>query len=73
MKFNIGVLLGYIAGTHLEWYTQCYVMMLVPVVFFTLFSFFPESPQHFLKIGQVEVGGNFRITFLGLEFNFQFC
>lgn len=56
LNFNIGILFGYITGTYLQWQSRCIVLMVFPVIFFLIFNFIPESPQHFLKIGQFEVG-----------------
>ncbi|XP_037042110.1 facilitated trehalose transporter Tret1-2 homolog [Bradysia coprophila] len=54
LNFNIGIVFGYITGAYLQWFSRCVVLMVFPFIFFVLFSFIPESPQYFLKIGQTE-------------------
>lgn len=56
LKLNIGILFGYITGTYLQWFSRCIILMVFPILFFIIFNFIPESPQHFLKIGQFQVG-----------------
>lgn len=44
----IGILLGFIAGTHLPYNLVPQIFLPLPIVFFLLFIFFPETPQHYV-------------------------
>lgn len=55
LNFNIGILFGYVGGTYLSYGQVPYVMIAFPVIFLFLFVFMPDSPQHCLRKGKVEV------------------
>lgn len=44
-----GVLAGYIGGTYLDYATNPWVMLTVPLIFVCLFAFMPETPQYLLR------------------------
>lgn len=44
----IGILFGFIAGTHLPYTLVPKIFLPLPIVFFLLFIFFPETPQHYI-------------------------
>lgn len=52
---NIGILMGFILGNYLTYTTQPIVHVLLPIIFFVAFAFFPESPQYLMKIGKDKV------------------
>lgn len=55
LSVNIGILIGYIGGTYLDYKTVPYVMMSFPILFIFLFMFMPNTPQYYLKSHQIGV------------------
>lgn len=55
LSCNIGILLAFILGNYLSYDSQPIILAFVPIIFFFLFSFFPESPQYLMKSGNEEV------------------
>jgi MFS family permease len=49
LSCNFGMLLMYLAGNLFDFYSTPKVMIILPVVFVMLFSFFPETPFYLLK------------------------
>lgn len=52
---NSGVLLGFLAANFLEYKMQAVALSILPIIFFTLFSFVPESPAFLLKVNKMEL------------------
>lgn len=55
LNFNAGIVLGYVTGGYLSYFTVPLVLIAVPIVFFAIFMWLPHSPQYLLKNGQNEV------------------
>lgn len=53
--FNLGILLGYIAGKYLAFATVPKVMVLVPILFMLTFVGLPNTPQFLLQQSKVYV------------------
>ncbi|XP_055304889.1 facilitated trehalose transporter Tret1-like isoform X2 [Sitodiplosis mosellana] len=49
LSVTIGILFGFIAGTYLTYYLVPKIFLPLPIVFFVLFIFFPETPQYFIQ------------------------
>jgi MFS family permease len=49
LSTNLGMLLIYIAGKVFDYHTTPKIMLLLPLAFFVLFSFFPETPIYLLR------------------------
>lgn len=54
MIMYAGVLAGYVCGTYLDYYTNSWAMLSVPLVFLVLFAFMPETPQYLLRTKQLQ-------------------
>lgn len=52
---NIGVLIMYILGAYLEYFTTLYSVIWLPFLTFLMLLKAPESPAYLLKIGKVNV------------------
>lgn len=50
-----GILCGFIAGTYFGYYLVPKIFLPLPIVFFGLFIFFPETPQYFITRKHFEV------------------
>lgn len=55
LYLNVGVLLGYVAGTYLPYAVIPYAMVTWPLAFIVLFAFVPSTPQYLLTVGDVKV------------------
>ncbi|CAL7949020.1 unnamed protein product [Xylocopa violacea] len=51
---TIGILLSYVFGTFVNMRILSIISGIVPLIFFTVFVFMPESPIYYLKKGDVE-------------------
>lgn len=51
----VGILFGYITGTYLSYYDVPKVPLLLPIVFFVIFWFFPETHQYYMARNNIEV------------------
>lgn len=60
LSVNIGILIGYIGGTYLDYRTVPYVMMIFPILFIFVFLFMPNTPQYYLKSRQIGVRNKFK-------------
>lgn len=49
LNVTIGILVGFIAGTHLPYHTVPKIFLPAPCIFFLLFIFFPETPHYFIS------------------------
>lgn len=49
LSFTSGIVLGYVAGSYLHYFTMPLVMLVVPVVFMSVFIWLPSTPQYLLK------------------------
>lgn len=47
--FNLGILIGYICGKCLDYFTVPKVLIVLPIVFAGTFAFLPNTPQFLLK------------------------
>lgn len=54
----IGILFGFIAGTHLPYNLVPKIFLPLPIIFFVLFIFFPETPQYFIARKNFDVRKN---------------
>ncbi|GAB0091271.1 hypothetical protein DMENIID0001_060900 [Sergentomyia squamirostris] len=50
----IGILLGFVIGTCVPFFTSPYVVIAIVFVFVVIFPFFPETPQYLLLSGKVK-------------------
>lgn len=55
ISFYGGIVLGYLAGTFLDYYTMPLVLIVLPVVFFAAFAWLPGTPQYLVKCGAIEM------------------
>lgn len=55
LSVTIGILFGFISGTYLTYYLVPKIFLPLPLVFFALFIFFPETPQYFIQRKSFEV------------------
>lgn len=55
LSVTIGILFGFIAGTYLQYFLVPKLFLPLPIVFFVLFIFFPETPQYFIQRKSFEV------------------
>lgn len=55
LNCNIGILIAFILGNYFTYEIQPIILVFMPILFFTAFSFFPESPQYLMKRGEEEV------------------
>lgn len=51
---NIGILIGYTAGTYLNWYQLAYLGAALPIPFFLLTLIIPETPRWYISRGRNE-------------------
>lgn len=52
---NIGILIAFIAGNFMPYFTFTYYMAGIPLVFLVIFIGFPESPTYLMMIDQPTV------------------
>ncbi|KAH8267474.1 hypothetical protein KR018_007198 [Drosophila ironensis] len=53
LSVNVGVLVGYIMGTHLAYYTIPWIVLVLPAFYFiSVLLFIKESPMHLIRNGQ---------------------
>lgn len=52
---SIGILFGFVAGTYLAYFLVPKIFAPLPIIFFTSFFFFPETPQYFISRKNFEV------------------
>lgn len=45
---NVGVMMSYLTGTYMNYYTSPFVMMLFPISVFVSFIFIPDTPMSLL-------------------------
>lgn len=55
LNVTIGILLGFIAGTHLPYDMVPKIFLPLPLIFFVLFCFYPETPQFFISRKKFDV------------------
>lgn len=55
LSFNSGIVLGYAAGSYLDYFTVPLVLISMPIVFFCIFVWLPNTPQFLLKGGKQKV------------------
>lgn len=49
----MGILASFCIGAYVPYGIVPYVMITLPLLFFSSFTFLPETPQHLLRCGQV--------------------
>lgn len=49
LSFNSGIVLGYVAGSFLDYFTVPLVLVVLPIVFLSVFVWLPHTPQYLLK------------------------
>jgi PHD/YefM family antitoxin component YafN of YafNO toxin-antitoxin module len=54
LSTNLGMLLIYIAGSTFDYFTTPKVMLLLPLAFSMLFTYFPETPVYLLRYNKPE-------------------
>jgi hypothetical protein len=52
LYMNFGILLSFIAGTFLDYFTMPFVMLAVPIIYAFLVLFLPDTPHSFVKRGR---------------------
>lgn len=55
VSFYGGIVLGYTAGTFLDYFTLPPVLVVLPVAFFVWFVWLPSTPQYLVRCGDVKV------------------
>lgn len=64
---NIGILCGYIVGALVDYeYVPC-IFVAVPLIYVVCFIFIPQTPQHCLRRGHIEVSALDLILCFSLE------
>ncbi|XP_034949185.1 facilitated trehalose transporter Tret1-like isoform X2 [Chelonus insularis] len=54
LMLTTGILITYILGSVLEMFTISLISAAVPLIFFVIFFFMPETPTHYLKKGDID-------------------
>lgn len=49
VSVNVGILIGYLGGTYLDYKAVPYVMMIFPILFIFVFLFMPNTPQYYIR------------------------
>lgn len=53
LSVNVGILLGYIMGTHLSYFTIPWIVLVLPIAYFvSVLLFIKESPMHLIRSGK---------------------
>ncbi|KAH8321732.1 hypothetical protein KR074_010983 [Drosophila pseudoananassae] len=53
LSVNVGILLGYIMGTHLSYFTIPWIVLVLPIAYFvSVLLFIKESPMHLIRAGK---------------------
>lgn len=55
---NFGILLSFIAGTVLDYFTMPLVMLIVPTIYVVLVLFLPDTPHSLIKRHKVKDAAN---------------
>lgn len=49
------MLVAFILGAIFDYEVISYLLLIVPIVFIIKFSFMPNTPQHWIRVGKLEV------------------
>ncbi|XP_041566229.1 facilitated trehalose transporter Tret1 [Drosophila elegans] len=53
LSVNVGILVGYIMGTHMAYYSIPWIVLILPLCYFiSVLLFIKESPMHLIRIGK---------------------
>ncbi|KAH8412742.1 hypothetical protein KR009_005258 [Drosophila setifemur] len=53
LSVNVGVLVGYVMGTHMSYYTIPWIVLMFPAIYLvTVLLFIKESPMHLIRMGK---------------------
>lgn len=53
LSVNVGILVGYIMGTHLAYYSIPWIVLLLPLCYLiSVLLFIQESPMHLIRVGK---------------------
>lgn len=55
---NIGTLIAYILGATVEYEQIPYICVLIPIAFTIVFATLPNTPQYYVRKGQMKVSSN---------------
>lgn len=66
-----GILLSYILGTFVNMRILSIISALVPLIFFVVFMFMPESPSYYLKKGNEKFARKNLIKLRGIQYNIE--
>lgn len=53
---NAGILISFIAGNYLSYSNVSIALLIIPIAFFVLYAFFPESPLYLIQKRRLEDG-----------------
>ncbi|XP_006620162.1 facilitated trehalose transporter Tret1-like [Apis dorsata] len=71
LLLTTGILLSYILGTFVNMRVLSIISALVPLIFFVIFMFMPESPSYYLKKGNEEFARKNLIKLRGIQYNIE--
>ncbi|XP_029158248.1 facilitated trehalose transporter Tret1 isoform X2 [Nylanderia fulva] len=69
LMLTVGILLSYALGTALNMITLSIISGIVPLVFFAVFFFMPESPVYYLKKGNEEAARKSLVRLRGAQYD----
>lgn len=71
LLLTTGILLSYILGTFVNMRILSIISALVPLIFFVVFMFMPESPFYYLKKGNEKFARKNLIKLRGIQYNIE--
>lgn len=71
ISLNVGILLGFVLGDSLSYFTVPYVMLVAPTLFVACTCFLPETPYCLLKQNRTEKAELSLMFYRGVEGHFQ--
>lgn len=71
LLLTTGILLSYILGTFVNMRILSIISALVPLIFFVVFMFMPESPSYYLKKGNEKFARKNLIKLRGIQYNIE--
>lgn len=51
---SIGILIGYVISTHLDYYLNPCLVIVLPIIYLMFTTLLPDTPQYLLRAGKVE-------------------
>lgn len=71
LMLTIGILITYILGSAISIYTLSLISAAVPLIFFGVFFFMPESPTYFLQKGEINAARESYKWLRGSQYNVE--